>query len=121
CLVSLPSTCSLYRFMFFFSCSVNHLDLHSFPTRRSSDLGSGNCWFRCSHRSGSLSDAAAGDGALTRGCRNGGHLLRGGDNWAKLDRKSTRLNSSHGSISYAVFCLKKKKIKIIYINTQKKQ
>src|SRR2546429_2860565 len=28
-----------------------------------------------------------------------------------LDRKSTRLNSSHGYISYAVFCLKKKKIK----------
>src|SRR5207245_8554040 len=27
---------------------------------------------------------------------------------AQLDRKSTRLNSSHGSISYAVFCLKKK-------------
>src|SRR5207245_8455215 len=29
----------------------------------------------------------------------------------KPDRKSTRLNSSHGSISYAVFCLKKKKKK----------
>src|SRR2546422_7233338 len=29
-------------------------------------------------------------------------------NW--IDRKSTRLNSSHGYISYAVFCLKKKKI-----------
>src|SRR2546422_1417784 len=28
-----------------------------------------------------------------------------------LDRKSTRLNSSHGYISYAVFCLKKKKKK----------
>src|SRR2546422_7845430 len=28
-----------------------------------------------------------------------------------LDRKSTRLNSSHGYISYAVFCLKKKKQK----------
>src|SRR2546429_3289693 len=28
----------------------------------------------------------------------------------KQDRKSTRLNSSHGYISYAVFCLKKKKI-----------
>src|SRR5438128_9165422 len=27
----------------------------------------------------------------------------------RQDRKSTRLNSSHGSISYAVFCLKKKK------------
>src|SRR2546422_6037153 len=31
-----------------------------------------------------------------------------------LDRKSTRLNSSHGYISYAVFCLKKKKKKISY-------
>src|SRR5690348_17724283 len=30
------------------------------------------------------------------------------DAWAKGDRKSTRLNSSHPSISYAVFCLKKK-------------
>src|SRR5699024_12512804 len=28
--------------------------------------------------------------------------------WAGVDRKSTRLNSSHVSISYAVFCLKKK-------------
>src|SRR2546422_4326086 len=28
----------------------------------------------------------------------------------RLDRKSTRLNSSHGYISYAVFCLKKKKL-----------
>src|SRR5437763_6135484 len=32
-----------------------------------------------------------------------------------LDRKSTRLNSSHRCISYAVFCLKKKKIKILCI------
>src|SRR6266542_4619377 len=31
------------------------------------------------------------------------------------DRKSTRLNSSHGSISYAVFCLQKKK-KYLYLN-----
>src|SRR5438309_8523837 len=30
---------------------------------------------------------------------------------ARRDRKSTRLNSSHSSISYAVFCLKKKKKK----------
>src|SRR5438876_2429716 len=29
------------------------------------------------------------------------------------DRKSTRLNSSHPSISYAVFCLKKKKAKVV--------
>src|SRR3712207_8479132 len=32
---------------------------------------------------------------------------------SQLDRKSTRLNSSHANISYAVFCLKKKK-KVIY-------
>src|SRR5687768_17997412 len=31
------------------------------------------------------------------------------ENLKSLDRKSTRLNSSHGYISYAVFCLKKKK------------
>src|SRR5206468_13115044 len=31
------------------------------------------------------------------------------DNWTLRDRKSTRLNSSHDQISYAVFCLKKKK------------
>src|SRR5690348_17855681 len=33
--------------------------------------------------------------------------------WTVRDRKSTRLNSSHPSISYAVFCLKKKKNIII--------
>src|SRR2546422_5508832 len=32
-----------------------------------------------------------------------------------LDRKSTRLNSSHGYISYAVFCLKKKKYEDMYL------
>src|SRR5438309_8436567 len=37
---------------------------------------------------------------------------------ADLDRKSTRLNSSHSSISYAVFCLKKKTI--LHALTQKK-
>src|SRR5207245_10406267 len=44
-----------------------------------------------------------------RCCRSGqpsGRPLRAGQSG---DRKSTRLNSSHGSISYAVFCLKKKK------------
>src|SRR3712207_7890619 len=39
------------------------------------------------------------------------HLLREAEARARLagDRKSTRLNSSHANISYAVFCLKKKK------------
>src|SRR5688572_32303437 len=37
----------------------------------------------------------------------GGHAQ--GDRAAQGDRKSTRLNSSHSQISYAVFCLKKKK------------
>src|SRR3712207_7212810 len=36
------------------------------------------------------------------------HLLQGGQ-LQRPDRKSTRLNSSHANISYAVFCLKKKK------------
>src|SRR3712207_7367642 len=33
------------------------------------------------------------------------------------DRKSTRLNSSHANISYAVFCLKKKKTAITHVGT----
>src|SRR5699024_12384270 len=73
-------------------------DLHSFPTRRSSDL---------------IFDQA---GRLLAAAR---HPIRtwheAGDVVGRLlddiDRKSTRLNSSHVSISYAVFCLKKKKIK----------
>src|SRR2546422_8093035 len=44
------------------------------------------------------------EGLITRDW-DGGHPMR------LLDRKSTRLNSSHGYISYAVFCLKKKKKK----------
>src|SRR5471030_3345065 len=39
----------------------------------------------------------------------------------RQDRKSTRLNSSHLGISYAVFCLKKKKNKISDNNTNKKK
>src|SRR5712675_1780144 len=43
---------------------------------------------------------------------------------SRRDRKSTRLNSSHGYISYAVFCLKKKKTKqmnILKIKKKKKK
>src|SRR2546429_6880911 len=45
--------------------------------------------------------------ALGGGERAGNLLRHFAGPW--LDRKSTRLNSSHGYISYAVFCLKKKK------------
>src|SRR2546422_8066041 len=38
-----------------------------------------------------------------------GHAAAEEKNASRRDRKSTRLNSSHGYISYAVFCLKKKK------------
>src|SRR2546429_3121747 len=49
---------------------------------------------------------------VARGERAGGLDVGAGLPLARLrrlDRKSTRLNSSHGYISYAVFCLKKKK------------
>src|SRR5438034_7587703 len=63
----------------------------SFPTRRSSDL----LFARARHRKGVPS--------LTLHVRS--IQVLGG---AIRDRKSTRLNSSHTVISYAVFCLKKK-------------
>src|SRR6266480_3433109 len=54
--------------------------------------------------------------ARPQGGGGGGYGGRGGGGggYGRGDRKSTRLNSSHMSISYAVFCLKKKK-KTIYL------
>src|SRR3712207_8762088 len=46
--------------------------------------------------------------SLSLGACLGGNFTMIGAS-ANLDRKSTRLNSSHANISYAVFCLKKKK------------
>src|SRR5436305_11383717 len=74
--------------LFFFYCYGHHRDLHSFPTRRSSDL--------CG-RVAKVRDAEGSVVELSLG------------NVFGQDRKSTRLNSSHVRISYAVFCLKKKK------------
>src|SRR5437879_10537119 len=59
-------------------------------------------------------------GAAARGPRadrSGGRVLRS----RRLDRKSTRLNSSHRCISYAVFCLKKKKKKKRHNDKQRKK
>src|SRR3712207_8094074 len=67
---------------------------------------------RFPHSTGSAETVA--DDELLRGEAAGGdpqarHHRR--VHWAvRRDRKSTRLNSSHANISYAVFCLKKKKI-----------
>src|SRR2546429_1605449 len=54
-------------------------------------------WARSAERFDELGARVARPGRPARGCARGG------------DRKSTRLNSSHGYISYAVFCLKKKR------------
>src|SRR5689334_23950637 len=68
--------------------------------RLSRDPGGGN---------GSIEQLASQTTAHEAGIR--GHSLAKGC-CKSADRKSTRLNSSHSSISYAVFCLKKKKKKI---------
>src|SRR5438067_10448077 len=62
---------------------------------------------RRSHREEATGDDARRAAEQIRGHRGGRQHDRDG----KSDRKSTRLNSSHVSISYAVFCLKKKKKK----------
>src|SRR5205085_11362839 len=88
--------------------------LHSFPTRRSSDLG-----IAC--RDDDRRASAARD-RRRQLCerdvcrRHAGRNRAIGRTWKRgrcsaaieRDRKSTRLNSSHSQISYAVFCLKKK-------------
>src|SRR5690348_18073256 len=104
-------------FFFSFYCSADHRDLHSFPTRRSSDLGSRSSGYPLldlfAHRlpGGERNHALHEHAGKVDGVRV--ELAGFGEplDLCDGDRKSTRLNSSHPSISYAVFCLKKKKKK----------
>src|SRR5699024_12799862 len=101
------------------SCALPHL--HSFPTRRSSDLSIVSQPFL--HRLVALVGVLVGDAVvfafrrrrpsrhLRCPCRHEGQALvfpalpsQHPLVWVPRDRKSTRLNSSHVSISYAVFC-----------------
>src|SRR5437588_9716497 len=67
---------------------------------------------RRSHRHGDAVDVEAlGVAAQERGTALVARLGNEGLRHQRADRKSTRLNSSHTVISYAVFCLKKKTIK----------
>src|SRR3712207_8641617 len=71
--------------------------------------------FRSRHRVGEVLAEQGGRGAVRRlGHRD---LQVVGLVEGQQDRKSTRLNSSHANISYAVFCLKKKKNKLIKTRT----
>src|SRR5690606_42070767 len=106
--------------LFFLYCYADHLDLLSFPTRRSSDLvdlvllghhravvvGGGQRVNYIRNSVKATVDAYSGEVKLYQWDTEDPVLKT----WMKaLDRKSTRLNSSHVKISYAVFCLKKKK------------
>src|SRR5207249_11141160 len=110
---------------FLWSCFCSscrpHRSLHSFPTRRSSDLFASVAAIVCGMRR--LAPAApAGswrarlrNAALVSPCALVGTAPLTAFHFHQvslvgLDRKSTRLNSSHVSISYAVFCLKKKNL-----------
>src|SRR5207248_10164765 len=84
---------------FSFECYRDHRDLHSFPTRRSSDLGANQ-----------LGRPSTSHQPTLRLGRRRRLLDELNDfvNVGERDRKSTRLNSSHRTNSYAVFCSKKK-------------
>src|SRR5699024_11592493 len=108
-----------YPFAISFCSCVPPPAPHSFPTRRSSDLCSfiPICFNKCS-----TSFGKSGVGFVpwplepTKPVTPG--VLRTTYQESSVgsrDRKSTRLNSSHVSISYAVFCLKKQTDKIITI------
>src|SRR5207253_10007116 len=104
----------------FFQCYVSHPALHCFPTRRSSDLNGTEavCLHLSRHGVGALRPAhfvrrrseAVGLNVRVRVALSAtSRRPRSGPRKPEpSDRKSTRLNSSHVAISYAVFCLKKK-------------
>src|SRR5690606_42100267 len=104
----------------FFYSHVHSLHLHSLPTRRSSDLSSlkhyGNQLVLVQEfREGDYYCASAvaisvsGNHAISEQINEMTLRLLIDYSSKETDRKSTRLNSSHVKISYAVFCLKKKK------------
>src|SRR5690349_22541478 len=103
---------------FFFYSYGSHRDPHSFPTRRSSDLLGQllEAKQRQTERSRTQPGAAGAPGTTPAGGGETKILVDQRTNSLlvmalpeDIDRKSTRLNSSHVEISYAVFCLKKKK------------
>src|SRR5688572_31285850 len=95
--------CFLFRVAFFFYCYGDQQDLLSFPTRRSSDLP------RRDRPAGREVGGAVAAGVDQAAVFDHAHGAAGA-----IDRKSTRLNSSHSQISYAVFCLKKKKYCVFF-------
>src|SRR5207253_8951255 len=108
-------SCSfLLCFLFFFYSCLHLLYLHSFPTRRSSDLA----FWGVSMTGMVPNQDMVGNikaSRLTPRTTNSVivsiHKCQSSRSTTSQDRKSTRLNSSHVAISYAVFCLKKKKKK----------
>src|SRR5690606_41999977 len=90
---------------------ARHLPLPSFPTRRSSDLSHTTrqkwCGYRARFRPAFPVHRAA--AVALSACATSRPLHSLSSRTFRRDRKSTRLNSSHVKISYAVFCLKKKK------------
>src|SRR5207244_11197543 len=108
----LPVPCTCPCALLVVSCYPR--DLHSFPTRRSSDLfgtlGMAGIPGSCPPSPPSPPSPPNPAGILPNSPEPISPLSRL-ESWRRLkpDRKSTRLNSSHQIISYAVFCLKKKK------------
>src|SRR5207244_13533876 len=106
-----------YAPLFLLYSPAPHPDLHSFPTRRSSDLADVARVLPDQPEPEPV-DAEPGDidqvppvrlAGLASVIRDRKHGGRHQAHWDPVqDRKSTRLNSSHQIISYAVFCLKKK-------------
>src|SRR5205807_3307443 len=110
---------STFLFLFF-DCRLYHPDLHSFPTRRSSDLYRYGMMLEDQptpednilHANGLKVYVDGKSIPLIQGSEIDYVDTLMGAGFTVKDRKSTRLNSSHLVISYAVFCLKKKKKKI---------
>src|SRR5699024_12533092 len=99
---------SLY--VFFLHSTRAFAQLLTFSTRRSSDLahmGAGAVTSNVKSDK-TLVKIHAADGDIETGLKKVGAFLGDGVEVGCQDRKSTRLNSSHVSSSYAVFCLKKK-------------
>src|SRR2546430_17416280 len=97
-------SCTLLIFLFFFFNDTATTEIYTLSLHDALPISEGKKWIQhfgcagCHEISGLEEEGRIGTELTVEGSK-------------PIDRKSTRLNSSHSQISYAVFCLKKKKKK----------
>src|SRR3712207_8701971 len=105
----------VYATRFFFFNDTATTEIYTLSLHDALPISCSSPTTTCTRRSGAATPGSGATAEMMQGkpCRRSGKGTSTtspseSGTWCSIDRKSTRLNSSHANISYAVFCLKKK-------------